>query len=360
MLLIEPGDNVLLPEQYRGVHNVCVKLHDQLLEILIDDVYSELKKTRFSLEGVTESIKSKDGGELLDWFAASNRHGELTTVLTKNITCAMLSDFLQFVYESLNSAKKGKFSVAYALSRKSFTDELLIFEQLLNDKEEFIQRFYLQGEAKLYDPASRKLVNDQVRKDIISQAASKVTYSSLFDADFLFELRYDKVSKYGLNWISNQALHIVTTDENYKTENNNFNFIFSVKEDFEGYWQHYYKNLPYLLFYTASVVDEIVFQFLPDKFQMKSLRAVKRFILFVLYSGLLSNANPEKQALAFGAISEVLKHTCKMCDTDIVFDKSDFELLISADVLLCPNCLTNQFADSSFMDKFLTLASNRS
>jgi hypothetical protein len=357
MLFIEPGDTILLPEEYRGIHNVCVTLHDQLLEILTDNAYAELKKTEFSLAGITESINSMIGEELLNWFVTSNRHGELTTVLTKHITCSMLGDFLQFVYESLSSAKKGKFSVAYALSRKPFTDELLIFEQLLNDKEYFINKFYIQGEAKLYDPASRKLVNDRIRKDIITQAVGKVIHNTEFDAELLFQLRYDKTAHYSLNWISNHALHIVTTDENYRTEDKNFNFIFSTKEDIEKYCLHYYRNVPYLLFYTASIIDEIVFQFMPDLQQVKLIRSIKRFILFVLYSGLSSLENSKTQFLALKAISEILKHTCKMCDKDIEFEKSDFELLISANILLCPNCLTNQFADSKFVDKFLILAS---
>jgi hypothetical protein len=352
MLLIEPGENSHLPETYRSIHNICAVLYDHLVEVVKSDDYEELRATTFSLEGKPESLDTADIEQLFEWFTSSGKHAEMTAFLTKQITCAVLSDFLQFVYESLNSSGKGKFSVAYALSRKPFIDELLIFEQILNDNDEFIKRYYFQGQTSLYDPSNRKLD----KKSIIKEAVSKVTFNSMFSDDFIYELRYDKAAKHGLNWISNQALHIVTTDPNYRTEDKSLNFVFSIKDDFEKYWYHYYRNLAYLLFYTAAVIDEIVFQYLPDLAQLKSVKATKRFITFVVFSEVLGEGTPENSQQIVNAISSLFEHKCKMCSTDIKFNLDDFVQFIFEDVLVCPACNTDQFADPEFMVKFLSLS----
>ena len=48
---------------------------------------------------------------------------------------SVLADFVNFTFESLSCAMRGKMAVAFALLRKPFTDELLIFEQILDNEE---------------------------------------------------------------------------------------------------------------------------------------------------------------------------------------------------------------------------------
>ena len=178
--------------------------------------------------------------------------------------------------------KKGKLSVAYALLRKPFTDELLLLEQLLADKEEFIDRFYIQGDPDLYDPQPRKYkINNE---STIKRAIDKLTSTTAIDAEFIFNVRYDKACEYGINGISNKALHIVTSDYNYKTQNQNLNFIFATQESRESMWQHFYYSVPYLLIYTASVVDEIIFSYLPDEIITKFCKIIKRQMIFLIWS----------------------------------------------------------------------------
>ncbi|RBL90037.1 hypothetical protein DF182_26565 [Chitinophaga flava] len=63
----------------------------------------------------------------LDWLKNAGLDDELVTTLVKHVTMSVLSDLVNFLYESISNAQKGKMSVAYALLRKPLTDELLIF-----------------------------------------------------------------------------------------------------------------------------------------------------------------------------------------------------------------------------------------
>jgi hypothetical protein len=353
MLLIEEGDNVALPKEHHEVHNICAHIYDHLTEILVNDTYEELRRTEFPINDKQEQVKEMRSEELhaIDWLVLNGMHSELTTVLVKHITCSILSDFISFVYESLNAAKKGKLSVAYSLLRKPFVDELLLLEQILIDKDDFINRYYLNGDIDLYDPSNAKID----KRAIIEKALNKVSYNSIFTKEFIYELRYDKSAAYGINSISNQAIHIVTRDKNYRTLNKELNFVFSTQEDNESYWHHYYKIVPYLLFYSAAVLDAIVFDFLPDETLAKNLKAFKRLMTFIVFTEASKINERIDTNTVIEIFSGVLEHTCKVCSNEIKFELADFKLFIECDILLCDRCFTDQFVDKNFAEKFMNL-----
>jgi hypothetical protein len=350
MLLIEEGEDSFLPENCQQMHNICVILYDSMVDILKSDGYDAFKHTSISLADFPKDADSSDTARLFEWLIATGRTDELTTVLTKHITCSILSDFLQFVHESLSAAKKSRFSVAYSLARKPFLDELLLFEQILGDNKEFINRLYLQGSTGLYDPSSRKLD----KAAIIEAALNKLPLKAMFNKEFIYELRYDKSVKYGLNWITNQGLHIVTTDPNYRTSDRGLNFVFSTEKNLSEYAFHYYHNLLYLLFYTADIIDTIAFAYLPGADEVKHLKAAKRIIALMLYNTIDDNEG-NKSSPALAAIASLIQHTCKMCGTDITFELADFEMFVLEGLLLCPACATDQFADREFRTKIVAV-----
>jgi len=134
MLYIHKGEKSRLPKQYRPVNNICAVIYDQLTEILTEEHYKQLLTTNISIDRENQILVEQfESGELhaIDWLAENKLDKELTTVLTKHLALSVLSDFVNFMFESLNCARKQKFSVTYALLRKPLTDELLLFEQLL-------------------------------------------------------------------------------------------------------------------------------------------------------------------------------------------------------------------------------------
>jgi hypothetical protein len=341
-IYIDDNEQTFLPKKYRSVNNICAVIYDQLTEIYKRSNYSDLKRGDVKLDKKTQKlVKELETGEIhiLEWLKENELNDELTTVLTKHITMSIVSDFLNFVFESLSNAKRGKMTVAYALLRKPFMDELLILEQLLFDPHEFIQKFYHSGDPNDYDPSNPNIN----KKIIIKNALSKINANLVFTEDIIYDLRYNKSCENGLNGFANQALHIVTGNKNYKTEKQNLNFIFSNKDDLHDYWDHYYYFVPYLLLYSVTVIDNIIFKYLPDTANqdLKAIKSLRRFIGTILWTEktrqkLKISANKVYKAMT---LSIVLK--CKKCKCDVKLAKPDFELFFAQEIFLCPTCFSN-------------------
>ncbi len=277
MLIINKDDKVHLLKKYHDINNICAYIYDQLAEILAGPYYSEMSKTQIDFSNDEDLKKSilDNKTSILDALSLAKKDKDVETVVIKHITMSILSDMVDFIYESLNNAKKGKMSIAFALLRKPFTDQLLIFEQILNNKSEFLNRFYYNGNPNEYDPSSKAL-NKEAKEAIIDSAIKKLNYVHIFEAEFIYQIRYDKNYNSGINWISNQALHIVTGDPAYVTENKTFNFTLQTPEFIEKCWEHYYLAVPILLLYTVSIVDEIIFQFISDNKNQKGNEIFKK------------------------------------------------------------------------------------
>ena len=343
MIYIEKTEDTLLPKKYHTLNNLCAIIYDQLTEIFIDKNYIPLNEGHeFELDRkkhlLIDELK-ENKIHILDWLKANNLNEDLTIVLTKHITMSIVSDFVNFIYESLSCAKRGKMTVAYALLRKPLTDELLILEQLLHDPHEFIQRFFHSGNPTNYDPSHPNID----KKKIIKNALTKVKPNLIFTEDFIYELRYDKASPNGINSISNHALHIVTRDKHYKTEEQNLNFIFSTGDDIEDYWDHYYFFVPYLLLYSATIVDSLVFYYLKDSANedLRVIKSFRRIVGLVLWTERTKQDMKKANKKMFNAFSLAIKPNCLKCKKKATFTKSDFEFFFESEVLLCPFCKQN-------------------
>ncbi|PTX43439.1 Zn finger protein HypA/HybF involved in hydrogenase expression [Christiangramia gaetbulicola] len=342
MLYIQEGAESKLPENYRRINNICAIMYDQITEVFADQKYDDLKSTKFTYDRenhiLVDELEDKKIN-VLDWFKENNLNEDISNFLIKHLTLSISSDIANFIYESLSCAQRGKMTVAYALLRKPFTDELLILEQLLIDSDNFINRFFHSGDPRNYDPSSRKIE----KENIIENAVRNLNPKLHFTADFIYKLRYDKSSPNGLNGITNQALHIVTNDKNYKTLNQNLNFVFNKKEDIENYWDHYYYFVPYLLMYTTSIIDSIVFKFVDNEKSenIKNIKALKRFIGILQWMEIVNVRTKEANQKIYSAFQESLKIECQNCKEIVELDKPDFDLFFETEMFLCPKCFTN-------------------
>lgn len=337
-LYIEKNQKVRLPNKYHKTNNICAIIYDQLTEIFSEDIYKELNKTEIKSsenENFDEYLK-KNKIHILDWLKTNQRNDELETILTKQIALSVISDFVNFIFESLYCAQRGKMIVAYALLRKPFTDELLILEQLLVNKKDFIDRFFHDGNPENYDPSSR----DVDKMEIINKACDKLSLNLFFPSDLIFDMRYNKSYEAGVNGSSNQALHIVTRDKNYRTAEQNLNFIFSNKEDHNTYLENYYFIVPHLLFYAVSIIDEIIFEFIGSEYAkshkiIKEFQRLVGFILFTESSELYSKNKAEK---ILNILGNTLEFKCKNCNSINIMEKADLELFFETEIFICANC----------------------
>lgn len=353
LALLEIKKKSLLPEKEFKYHNLCAILYEQLREIMTSDLYKELEGTHFSLEGIENVPEELTAEDLLDLLVQNNRKYEVVDSIAKRITRAIIDDFIQFVYESLDAIRHARFSVAYALLRKPFVDELFMLEQIWVDKADFVERYYFQGDTKLYDPSNSSAF-DSIRKPLIESAINKLEYPNEFDANTVYEFRYDKAVKYGMNWVSNQALHIVTNHSKYRTSNKELNFVFANSDDHQKLWEHYYSVVSYLLHYAVTIIDQIVFDFLPNEINRKYIKATKRQIVSAYHSTILTGNSERLKELCL-ILSKELSHTCKNCGSEIIFGTNELTYFMLDDKLSCPKCKIDQLTDLEFQDKFLAL-----
>ena len=109
----------------------------------------------------------------------------------------------------------------------------------------------------------------------------------------------------------------------------------------------------YLLCYSAAVMDEIAFDFDPDRFPVKHLKNIQR-ALFLMELGVEHEApqpTPDHETL-FEYLGAALAHDCQNCGHDIGFRKADHVLFAQEMVMECPVCDHNQFMDAEFNVKF--------
>lgn len=351
MIIKKRGSNVVLPEKYHIAQNVCDVLFAQLAEFLVTDIYKELSNTTFEFDKPYPN-ESNDVESLLNWLIEQGKHSQVATAISKRIMVAVLEDFLGFVSESMNAAKTAKFSVAYTLLRKPMLDELLMFEEILINKDDFAERYYIQGDISLYDPSSRK---EPEKKRIISEAVNKVPMNFMFDADRLFEDRYDKNSLSGLNRVCNQATHIVTHDKRYRTDDRELNIVFANTDDYEKMWEHYYSILPRLLFYVVTVIDQVLYDFVPANIQRRKVKAYRRLLAYTMLGASNFKENKESFIELIEGFTEELQHTCKECNNDLQLSKEDLLMFALLDTIKCKSCEADQFADAEFVNRFQEL-----
>lgn len=338
LLTIEKGDKTPLPKKYHKINNLCAIIYDQLTEIYNDLNYENLKRTDIKFKGDEKKLDEFRNGSInaLDWLKLNEMNMEIEIVLTKQLLLSVVHDFLSFMFESMHCAKRGQIVVAYALLRKPLTDELLILEQLLGNRTEFIDNFFHLGSPDSYDP-SKKSVED--RKLIIDHAIKKLRIRLFTSSDFIFDLRYNKSFEAGINSATNNALHIVTTHSKYKTTDQNLNFVFSQKEEYNEYYKHYYGLVPYLLIYSASVIDELVFEFLSDE-NNQNLKTIKEFrrLIGLMLTLEFSGYSKKKSKEMFDKITKNLIIACPKCGKENQLEKADCDLFFETEALLCSNC----------------------
>lgn len=347
----EEGDleDVAISEIHRKINNICAVIYDQLTEIYKEKNYKGLFQTKLEVEDSKKFIEESRINKIhpLDWLQTQNLKNEVELVVSKQVLLAVTSDLINFIFESMHVAKRGKMTVAYALLRKPFADELMVLEQLLIDRTEFINRFFHIGEPNNYDPSNRKIN----KLEIIERVFQKIDDALLYDSQLIYDLRYNKSFEGGINAITNQALHIVTTDKNYKTTEQNFNFVFSQKSDFNRYFANYYLVVPNLLFYAVAVIDAIVFNFLNDERNqnIKALKKLRRTLGLLQVLELNIVASKPKIEKVYKIICDELLFTCGKCRKKTQIERADLDLFFEIENFICIHCFTTLVHTKSSM-----------
>jgi hypothetical protein len=246
-----------IPKEFRFSHKFSFFLHDLLVNIVAEGEKAKIFNTtvKFKSPEITKKVTKMNQEEFWDWLSKNDKVAQVE-IMYKQIIVALLSDFCHFVYEGLKCSEKAKITVSYALLRKPFKDNLLIFEWLLAEPEDFMSKFYSE-DSLIYNP--QKLTPER-KKEIIKKAIDK-TPNKRFDADVLYDLRYNRshISSFSGAW--DKANHLVTTFDKIKTEKQNINFVFLNPDTQYSEWLHLYSWLPILLLHSFEVVESLLLTF---------------------------------------------------------------------------------------------------
>jgi len=328
----------LLPPEHRFSHEYAFFLHDILAHIVVMGGESGVFDTEFRLgseEEAEEFRRLSSGQEVWDWIEQSRDRNLIYLIIYKQVTYALLSDFCHFVYEALSTARKGKLAVAYALLRKPLKDNLLFLEWLLAAPADFLETFYHREPE---DYAVDKLPPEK-KLEIMEAARARTSMPCVFDARFMYELRYDKRQPWGFEKLWQHATHLVTTFRAIRTSRHNFNFVFSGEEEWSWQQRQFYLLVPYVLFYAVEVVESLLATLAAED-PRGDLMSLRRSVGFLLWVDRLSGDTEMREAAleAAEAIRDELAITCPECQTPIPFGMTNMERLYRSAEACCAEC----------------------
>ncbi|MBA7559625.1 hypothetical protein ES708_01240 [subsurface metagenome] len=242
-----------LPKKYKELHSLCFYLHDILAQVVIEGEKKKLFDTVYRLKKRSGIGKLKDNDDILKWLINNGYEEEFKSIVIKQVLIATISDYCHYIYEALKCSEKNKLCITYTLLRKPLKDNLLLFEWIMMNRNEFMENFQKDSNCYAIDK-----IDSTKKKMFIECSVNQINYCETFDADFIYNIRYSKKTDYSLERVWNIANHIVTTLKYYKTESLNLNFVFSGDNSKESQWNYLYSVLPYLLFYTVEVIQVVL------------------------------------------------------------------------------------------------------
>lgn len=251
-----------IPNEFQASHSLCVYISDVILEFLNSGYSNKMFMHEFKLTlDEIESLKKVEQKNILNWLEENNKPFERSLTIRTVILPHLLSDMLNFLYESIRFAEQGKMSLAYTLLRKPIQEHLYLLEAMAIDEDFFVEKF---SEDPLYfRPKNGGGVLGHTKR--IHKILDKNDLSYLIDCNYIAKLRYDKSDFDSFDRICNQATHLFTEHKSIKTENQNVNFIFSDDSDIYTQQRYFYTRMPYLLYYVYWVFEIVASRIAPTK-----------------------------------------------------------------------------------------------
>jgi hypothetical protein len=324
----------LLPQKYHFRHQYIFFLHDILAKIVKVGEKEGHFNQNIKLDNADhqEILKSKKQEETYDTLMELGYADQLNLLLFKQIFVAVLTDFLQYIYTALETAEKGKLSVTYSLLRKPFKDNLFILEWILSEPDIFLSGF---KSTKSYEEIAIDNIK-QTDKIRIIKIANDRTGIPFLNAEFIYELRYDKSKPYGFESMWQQATHIITTSKHYRTEEMNLNFVFSDYNAKISQWENLYFLMPGLMLYTVNICWTIYHTLQPKS------KIIDENMLSRITVG-YSICTKESVRKFDQSILKNMPMLCKKCGSEVLVSDDIENSIINKGKFLCPNHHQNNF-----------------
>jgi len=332
------ADSMLLPEKHRFAHQYCLMIHDCLAQTVVEGVKANVFNVSVIDEdgGLLKKLQSAEGRDIIQILEEEGRFVEVFLLLYRQVTVAILSDMCHFIFEALNCSQKGKLTVTFHLLRKPLVENLLYLEYLLADPGSFIFNFW-KGEIDHFGLGQNQTLDP---KEIIKKIYTLYPLPQFEDAEFIHEIRYDKESDQSFQTFFQKSTHLVTQRRTHKTENTNFNFIYSTASDIESQWTGLYSYLPIVMFHGYQVVEallKLVGRRAADELDITDHRINVGYALWEKFSswGNFGELNNLDRLIE---IHDLSSYTCARCKSPIPTSFKNYQLFYEAGCLLCPEC----------------------
>lgn len=244
-----------LAEAWQLSDSLLRQIEETLAAAIRDDVF----ETTFDLRSEEEAkeFQKLPSEAAFEWLKTHGYSAEVFEVTFKSVIRDVAIDLREFATEALRCTIQGPLTVAIALLRKPFKENLFVLEWILADPADYFDRFFSGDANNLRIDA----VPPDRKKAIIRAAMEKTPYSEWIPSAFMYDLRYDKQTEYGFELLWQHANHLITTQGNLKTEGENLNFVFSTADDRDTQWRAFYTMAPLLFFHAHEIVEAAICEF---------------------------------------------------------------------------------------------------
>ncbi len=249
---IETRKGTFLPRHHWPGHELCFFLHDIMAHMLATGERAGTFHAKYQLsDDEVEAFNKAD--DVFQWLDRYRTPEERAAVLVATMFPAIISDMLHCIYEALESSRKAKLNISYMLLRKPIQESIYVLEAVIADRSDFAKKL-TESPTKLW---SQGAGGREVHRSNIAKVLQAIGDDGRFSADYLAQLRYDKLAEDGFDGICNKAMHLFTNHKAIETEPMNINFIFSNWDSKESQWSFLYTRLPYVLAYAYRIVETV-------------------------------------------------------------------------------------------------------
>lgn len=304
-------------------YNFLIMCNNYILNIL--KAADKLKWSEAKIDFKPKDIKkAKDGAHDLFYFRNHGYAKVINPCLYRHIIFSLISDYNKYVYDAIECAQKMHFGPAFTLLRKPFKDNLLL-----------IEKFYIEGYKcipSFFNNDISKLAIDHIKPDdkkkILKKCSKKIRF---LNEDYLWAIRYSNKDKISLEKLWNKTLHIITTREDYSTEQGNLNIIFADDETIKENLIYFYKAcVPIQMYFILLVLNIIKKENLISDYEFYN--SINSF--YHIFIAVLDEEIPESIANTFLLWCDKCDNTFKISEEEKFnynFEKNVFEFT-------CPYC----------------------
>lgn len=317
-----------IPKRHWAAHEFSFYLHDLIAHLTYTAEQIGAGHIHIKLDTEIDVAEFQAASNPIDFLSATGRTDEERRLLVNHICAALFPDMLHFIHAGLAALEKRKFTLAFACFRKPFNEGLPLVALLCADEEDFFTKFKIDPVSFL-DGGN---FNRPTKRLAIEAAIAKCSGADFMSADVLYAYLFDFKNASGFAGLFDKAMHLVTRNQDIKTEAYNINFIFKDTRQNDIY-ESSYQGLSYVLLCIHLMQIELLkrMQFPADDYlKQLNMRAIGTYQALFLKgrSEIVSDMNE--------TLGELMK--CPVCHERVRLRKKTAPMFFVTENLECDKC----------------------